>query len=71
MHQVERLQGEVAALKPLQAEVIELRERLGLNSRQGIISISSPALHLKSVSLRYRGAGEIVIWISGRNFDFC
>ncbi len=33
LHQVERLQGEVAALKPLQAEVIELRERLGLNSR--------------------------------------
>jgi len=33
MHQVERLKAEVAALKPLQAEVIELRERLGLNSR--------------------------------------
>ena len=32
-HQVERLQAEVATLKPLQAEVAELRERLGLNSR--------------------------------------
>ena len=33
MRQVERLQAEVAALKPLQAEVVQLRERLGINSR--------------------------------------
>jgi uncharacterized protein DUF6444 len=33
LRQVERLQAEVATLKPLQAEVVQLRERLGLNSR--------------------------------------
>lgn len=33
LRQVERLQAEVEALKPLQAEVVHLRERLGLNSR--------------------------------------
>jgi transposase len=33
LRQVERLQAEVAALKPLQAEVVQLRECLGLNSR--------------------------------------
>jgi transposase len=33
LRQVERLQAEVEALKPLQAEVVQLRECLGLNSR--------------------------------------
>jgi transposase len=40
-NQVERLQAEVATLKPLQAEVVELRERLGLNSRNSSIPPSS------------------------------
>jgi transposase len=42
-HQVERLQAEVATLKPLQAEVAELRERLGLNSRNSSQPPSSDA----------------------------
>jgi len=40
-HQVERLQAEAADLKPLQAEVAELRERLGLNSRNSSTSPSA------------------------------